>query len=244
MSESNNKLLQEIERLEEQAKFNSNNLVNILKLANAYKEIGMIAHSYTAYLKVIEIEPSNIDAYLGITDLYYNQQDYNGAKYYLEEVLKASNDNIEVLVKLFRVYLYLKDFKKAKKILDKVLLVECKKYQSLAVSGVYYFETKNYKKAIENFKSALEYNPNDSDTYCWLGAAYYENKEYRLAIEAFENALKYSQNPALYWNIFKCYWDLNDRQSAINMYKKVRNLSVKFADDMYRCLSDKSFEVF
>lgn len=79
---------------------------------------------------------------------------------------------------------------------------------------------KRYDEAIIHLKNVLKYEPNNAVTYEQLGNIYYAQEKYELAAEAFNKAASLDPKSSYYESLGYSNIKLNDKQSAIESFKK------------------------
>jgi len=84
---------------------------------------------------------------------------------------------------------------------------------------------KHYDEAIVHIKNALKYQPKNAVLYEQLGQLYYQQGEYKKAGEAYENAAKFDQKSGYYESLGYVHIKLDEKEDAINSFKKSIDLS-------------------
>ncbi|MEZ4913380.1 MAG: tetratricopeptide repeat protein [Chitinophagales bacterium] len=100
------------------------------------------------------------------------------------------------------------------------------------------FAEKNYPKAIEIYSEALRIEPNYFDAWMNGGVAFINGtKDYATALQWFEKARAIQPaNGALYYNLFTCYYALNNKSKAKESLDLSKKFSYHFPDSLYNLL--------
>lgn len=95
-----------------------------LKLANKYLHDGKYQEAILAFQKVIEIEPKNIPARLGLGKVYVATKEFTKAEVVLKEVIGIDKNNIPAREELFKVYLAEGNLDAANDILHEIIQID------------------------------------------------------------------------------------------------------------------------
>jgi tetratricopeptide (TPR) repeat protein len=101
--------------------------------------------------------------------------------------------------------------------------------------GIAYGEISVYKKAIEAFKQAIELNPDNADLFLNLGITYGKSGMYKESADALKEAVRIAPDYAdAHYNLGFAYLALNDKNSAMNEYKILKDLDAEFANKLFK----------
>jgi tetratricopeptide (TPR) repeat protein len=101
--------------------------------------------------------------------------------------------------------------------------------------GIAYGEMGIYKKAIEAYKQAIELNHDNVDLFLNLGIAYGKSGMYKESTDALKEAVRIVPDYAVaHYNLGFAYLALNDKNSAMNEYKILKDLDAEFADKLFK----------
>jgi len=142
------------------------------------------------YLKIIEIDPYNIDAYLKLSCTYNDKQDYNKAVDTLHKALILNKQKDRVYQNLGISHYNLKNYEDAINYFNKSIELNNTDYKSYYYTGLCYKEKDNLKSAIDLLNKSIELSPDFYDAYFELGKAYFINKKYSKAKSSFNFILK------------------------------------------------------
>ena len=95
-----------------------------LKLANKYLQDGKYQEAILAFQKVIEIEPKNIPARLGLGKVYVATKEFTKAETVLKEVIQIDANNIPAREDLLKVYLKESNLNSANTILQEMVKID------------------------------------------------------------------------------------------------------------------------
>jgi tetratricopeptide (TPR) repeat protein len=196
--------------------------------------------------KVIELDPTCIDAILELGDLYLEMKDYKNAIATYKKVLTTPDEDGNIWTEEYNermasLYTEEKNYDDAIAIYDK-LMQECKTdeersdvYEALSTM---YEHQGNFKLAIENAQMALKTAPNSLSAAHRLGTCYWINKQHKEALGAYNKMLKmegFDKNSAdphvkmnLNWHwryyyrtIAPLYVDMKKYKEALDCYEKM-----------------------
>lgn len=101
--------------------------------------------------------------------------------------------------------------------------------------GIAYGEMGIYKKAIEAYKQAIELNHDNVDLFLNLGITYGKSGMYKESTDALKEAVRIVPDYAVaHYNLGFAYLALNDKNSAMNEYKILKDLDTEFADKLFK----------
>jgi tetratricopeptide (TPR) repeat protein len=196
--------------------------------ANAYCNLGYIYRSSNkeealGLLKqAIKIEPDNEDMHYELGSLYSSVAFDSGLTRrkdsdWHEKKIKACKQAAESYKQAIRIN---SENKKA--------------YSGLANA---YYDSGMYKEAIDAFKQVIRIGAGTDQLYahCQLGLAYANLGMYKEAIEAYKQAIKKYPNNTVraHHEMGVVYVYLNDRGSALEQYKILKNLDIETADKLF-----------
>ncbi|KUO71427.1 MAG: hypothetical protein APF81_08985 [Desulfosporosinus sp. BRH_c37] len=144
-----------------------------LKLANKYLQDGKYQEAILAFEKVIQIEPKNIPARLGLGKVYVATKEFTKAETVLKEVIEIDQNNIPAREALFNVYLKEGNLDNAKTILKGISEVDPNKdvkqfntdlesAKAISVSkasydqGIKQMGDKQYLEAVDSFQKVIK----------------------------------------------------------------------------------------
>lgn len=172
--------------------------------------------------RILNIDPSHIDANMFLAAKYYEKKEYEKAKKIYEELLKYYPNNPDIWNNLGMTYYKIGDLENAEKSFLKALEVDPnyilarKNLEALSKIlnkpinipfitkendvtyylklGIEAYNEKDLKKAEEYFKKAISIDGNSQEAYNNLGAVYFEEGKYEEAVSMFKKALEIDKN--------------------------------------------------
>ncbi len=158
-----------------------------LKVAESFRKIKKYNEAMGYYVLVLEKEPKNLKALIGISEILFEQENYKKAKEYLDVYVKAKPDNLKARFMLGKSSAKTNDYSTAMdnlefilqniKINDEVLITNT----SLLLADVY-LATKNYSKATNVLKKLLDKQIEMDIVVVKIADAYIRNNQTKEAI--------------------------------------------------------------
>ncbi len=218
-----------------------------LKVAESYRRIKKYNEALGYYALVLDKQPKNLKALAGISELYFEQENYRKAREYLDEYVKLKPDNLRVRFMLgkscYKTNVYgdamthLEYILQNIKVNDDVLITNT----SLLLSDVY-IATKNYAKAIKVLRSLMDRNVENEIVIVKITDAYIRNNQIKEAISfANQNINKVSKDKQcdLYYLIGNAYMKDDEVVKAAKSwymaykinpaYKDLKNIISRFS---------------
>jgi tetratricopeptide (TPR) repeat protein len=132
------------------------------RLATIYNKKGEVDLAEREYKAAIEIEPNNVDAYLGLGNLYLKRGIYGEAESIFKKALEISPSNAAIYNNLSWVYIEEGDIINAEIYAMKALELDQERaYIYLDTIAVVYINKGEYDKAEENLQKAIKGIPPD-----------------------------------------------------------------------------------
>lgn len=148
------------------------------------------------YKKVIEIDPININALLGLGFSQFHLGEHQEAIINYKKVLEISPNDI-VALRSWAISLYsLKSYPEAIEKYSEALVIDTKDIESLLGWGDALISLGKYPDAVEKYREALRIDPNNASAHLSLGRALLlgPNPDVPVAIASFEEAAR--QDPS------------------------------------------------
>ena len=203
------------------------------KLSNAKK-------CRDAWLKAVELDPENLDARYGLFDYYLQAPPIAGggkekAKKEAEQIIKI--DPVGGHLSLAQLYESEKNYTEAEKEFIEAAEIDPQNTNVYLNLGYFYQRVKEYDKAREAFLKVLDIDDDNMAACYQLGrTAIFSGKYLEEAIGYFKKYLenKPSQNDPswsyAHWRLGMVYEKLNNREKAIEEYKKAIELDPENKD--------------
>ena len=173
----------------------------------AYSCLGNFEQAENFYTKAIELDPELAQAYINLSDLYYN--------------------NLAIAHLLARVYIEDQRWEDAIVELERVLDGEPENYDAYYDLGHVYFELGDYEAAISNFENVIEYKDNNELLYYALAQAYEGNNEIDKAISNYLKAIAVNDKFILaYKKVGILFLARGDYEDAIEYFEDYMNFDI------------------
>ncbi|MCK4505417.1 MAG: tetratricopeptide repeat protein [Candidatus Aegiribacteria sp.] len=231
-----------------QALYNSGSVLSIMSLNAPEEDIpGLLEQAKAAYIKALEIDPTNVDVLEAIADTYLLEGDYESAigiynEAFIQIDLGVSEgwldpeeaDDIKANMMISKGYAYIEmeDFDQAINELNAAQDLIGDDFVVLSTLAHAHFVMENYDEALSMLDSAIMIEGLSNDA---MGNAYYtkfacySRKEMdEEAAEALETALEFQPDNARYWELLaSTYSRLGRRNDAINAMQQAQDLGVE-----------------
>ncbi len=179
----------------------------IAQSAHAVYNAGAEAHKARDYetakakfLEAVEIDPSLVEAHLGLADVYLTQQSWAAAAAEAEQVLAAKPDGQQAQVIAYEAYRKLGDTAKVEALRGK-LAADPKLAEQLAIQiyneGARLTQTGDLTAAVAKFRAALELDPDLPQAFGGLATSYYNQEDWDGALAAAERLLELDPDSVL-----------------------------------------------
>jgi tetratricopeptide (TPR) repeat protein len=101
----------------------SDNVTILTRVADTYRKVKNFDRSRELYARVLEIEPSNAYALIGLGHLYYDFKEYETALQYWRAMYERSGENVDirVLTSMGNCYRKLKRFREGRQLFEEAL---------------------------------------------------------------------------------------------------------------------------
>ncbi|MEZ4742175.1 MAG: tetratricopeptide repeat protein [Bdellovibrionota bacterium] len=183
--------------------------------ATGQMEMGQI-HLETA----LKLDPDHAVANKILADLYYTQENYDGALEHYKKAIKTYKNNEKILYNLGIIMSKRQNYKKAQGYFEEAITINPESVDTLTNLAIADFHLKDFQSATEHFEKALKINPDVADAYYYLGdiARWKGKKEESLAL--YYRTLKISKNHSQAHYRLGNYFMRNDKvRQAIRHYR-------------------------
>lgn len=209
--------------------YDKNNPLIYRNLALAYRHANNPEAAIEAIRKGIGIDDKNIDNFLLLGNIFYEQGKYDDAVSQYKKALDSNPDNAAALHNLAQSYLITGDevlgieyLKKAASA-DKIGKIAQMSYSKL---GVIYTSRQDYEFAEKYLKMAVSINPNDPVDRYNLGIVYFKQNKPDKAIEEFEKAGELGRNDAkLLESLGEAYYSLKEYDKSADAYNRLLEIN-------------------
>jgi tetratricopeptide (TPR) repeat protein len=183
-----------------------------------------------AYSNSIKLSPRSVAAYLARGAVYGKQGEYDRAIADFRRCLRLNPNIAEAYYNLGTIYIWKGQYDRAIRELTRCLQINPGLTSAYHNRGVAYKKKGEYQQALRDMKRAR--NPELQLVYTRGGNGYAKRGEHNKALEEYNNALAIDPGYALaYYNRGITYWNLNDREKAIDDFVVAANLGNGGAQD-------------
>ena len=217
-------------------------------LGLTYYALGMYKEAIEAYKQAIRIEPDNALAHNGLGEVYLRLG--LGAGYMIEPFQSGPtsvNAGNVYISKDSRVYHHDRNctnLSTTDNLMEFTSSQDAKNAGGIPCnycdSSVVRIELSGqgmYKEAIEAFKQAIRIDPDNAYAHCNLGIAYSYSGMYKEGIDALKQATRIKPDYArAHYCLGLFYFSLNDRGSALEQYKILKNLDSELANKLFNSI--------
>lgn len=189
--------------------------------SNMRFQLGNLAGAKEDIQKALELDSTQINFYIGLADVYFEEQDLVRAINTLEEAIKIDASNEKVLLQMAIYKIYMKNYKEAIGHLDAVLEQNIYNAEAYFYKGILFKEIDKKERALSSFQTALEQNPEYFEAHMQL-ALTYADQDPELALQYYDNALKLNpkSQEAMYGKGLLLQ-NLERYSEAIDIYKEI-----------------------
>jgi tetratricopeptide (TPR) repeat protein len=191
-------------------------------LAEAYAGQGQLGRAVEEYVKVLDMEPGNVHARLGLADVYSKSNRPDDAIFELTTAALSDPSNKEIHKNLAVLY----QLKGDKNLADREMLLAGLKPQDadidkLIQQGDLQYLARNYDKAIEAYETVLKKRPSWPDALEKLGDAQMAAGRDDEAAKAYLQTLSLDQsNPSIHYTLGILYERKGLLDKAESEYRK------------------------
>ncbi|NNM53392.1 MAG: tetratricopeptide repeat protein [Spirochaetales bacterium] len=148
---------------EEYLKQDSANITVLTRVADAYRKVRSFNLSKVTYLKVLEMEPNNAYALIGLGHLHYDFKDYREALRYWEQMYHLNEDHadIRVLTSLGNCHRKMKTYADGIPYFQKVLDKHPDNFYALFGLADCYRGLNLSEQSLEYWQKILSFDPNN-----------------------------------------------------------------------------------
>jgi tetratricopeptide (TPR) repeat protein len=202
--------------------FSSGEVQKIFDIGLQYLTNKSYPDAETSFLRVLEMEPENSEAFYYLGFINFNKEDYDKAEEFYLKGLEIEPENVKMLDFLSTTYLKAEDIEKAGETRKKIIEIEETKEQWFKIGFVYLEDEEYFEEAVEALHKAIELDANYGEAYVTLGVHLYDQESYDDATEYLEQASKlYPEDENIQKKLAKCYKETGKIGDAIEQYKSI-----------------------
>ena len=229
---------QVLEALNKRIKNNPNDASLYYQKADYLLNNGNLPDALMNFIVSSDLDPSNINTWSKLSDVYMLMENYIEAENALIQVLKLAPDNEDALLKLAKHYIIFRNYEDAKAFIDRTLSKNNLNAQAYELYGTYYLEQGDTARAVSSFNRAIEIDDNLYESYLAL-ALLYDLRNNPVAIDYYKNAIRVRPNslPAQY----KLAYYLQEKAGKIDEAMEMYNAILEKAPQYYYALYNKGY---
>ena len=188
------------------------------------------------YFKVLRQNPTSLRAYLGLAELYSNQERLTEALKVLAAAVKATRKIKEAGVTRASIFYYmgelelrLKRLKQAMGYFEMAAEEEPENKELQAQIGDALVKEGHLAESEGFYQAALKIDPRMAHVYNRLGMAYRRQSKHDKAIDLFHKALAFHpEDEHLYYNLARCLWEMKQHEKAADKLGTALKLNPEF----------------
>lgn len=207
-------------------------------MGKAYEQLGNYKEAKKNYLKVMDLEPDNVQVLYHIGALYQDEGDFEKAGFYFREGIERNKKFVKNYLGLAKVFEARDNPKKALEIYRKALEYNPTQNFLYLLMGDFCLKYNLDAEAEGIFGEAIALNENHTHLYNKMGIALRRQEKFDQAIENFLKAMKIKPDDAnLHYNLAKAYYVKGEEQPAIEELNRAVDLDptlrLKLEKDQY-----------
>jgi tetratricopeptide (TPR) repeat protein len=204
-------------------------------LGVTYGNLGMYREAIEAYKQAIRIKPDYAEAHYNLGVTYGKGLGmYKEALEAYKQAIRIKPDFALAHYNIGVTYGKLGMYKEAIEAYKQVIRIKPDYADAHNNLGFIYDKLGMYKEAIEACKQAIRIKPDYADAHLNLSVTYGKLGMYKEAIEACKQAIRIKPDCAeAHLNLGVIYLILNDRGSALDEYKILKDLDLQLANELF-----------
>ena len=167
------------------------------------------------YRKALQIDPYDFEALIGVADVHFARQEWNGALDAYELARKYHKERFEVYAGIAATFYELGRLESSMHYYEKTLKLNPKDLVSLNNLGNIFFDKMDLMKAREYYLKALKLNPKFVTAHNNIGNVYLHQNVFGEARKHFERALDLSSHDSsVHSNLANLYFEVRQTERA------------------------------
>jgi Flp pilus assembly protein TadD len=184
--------------------------------------------------QAIREEPKFAEAYFNIGYCYDELSEHQKAVDAFEKAINLKPDFIEAHYNLGIAYDKLKQFQGSIGAFTRAAELKPDFFEAFFNLGVALGKVERHQDAVNAFKEAIKISPDDAEAHLNLGIAYSHLNLYLEALEALKQAIRINpDDPQAHFSMGIVYLSLDDRNSALQEYKILKELDIEMANRLF-----------
>jgi len=168
-------------------------ITELSKKGYNYLKEGVLGEAQAAFMELLELEPKNNYALVGLGDVSRKRGEFEKATGYYQECLRQHPNNNYALFGLADSYKALGLFHRALDIWEEYLKQDPENITVLTRVADAYRKVRSFSRSKETYMKVLTRDPGNAYALIGLGHLFYDFKDYREALKSWE--IMYSRNP-------------------------------------------------
>lgn len=149
----------------------------------AFMKQDLHAEALICFRQILDVEPDNNYALVGIGDVYRKKRRFKEAAQYYQRCLDAHTDNNYALFGLADCYRSLKQFHRAIEVWERYLTLDDRNVTVLTRVADAYRKVHNLERSAAIYHEVLEIEPSNAYALIGLGHLYYDFRDYPKAMQ-------------------------------------------------------------
>lgn len=192
---------------------NGTPITELSRLGYSHLRTNALADAIDCFRQILDHNPLNNYALVGIGDAYRKQGRFNDAASYYQRCLDQNPQNNYALFGLADCFRSLKQFHRAIAVWEDYLLIDGENVTVLTRVADAYRKTRNLPKGRELYERVMRIEPDNAYALIGLGHLYYDFKEFAKALECWQRM----------YEISKDHVDIRVLTSMGNCHRKMRS---------------------
>ena len=181
---------------------------------------GDYPQAVSEYQKVIELDPTSDEGYVGLANAYTRLNKLSDAERIYQQAITQKPNSLRAIERLAGFYLRQAQYAKAVDLFQKAIRLAPESYLNYSNLGGTYLFLGNYQQAINALNESIKLRPT-AGGYSNLGTAYYQSRRFADAARSYQEALKFDdRNSDLWGNLADAYLYSGQRAKAVEAFNK------------------------
>lgn len=192
------------------------------------------AKAISSFKLAIKEEPAFAEAFFNIGYCYDELGQHQEAVTTFKKAIQLKPDFVEAHYNLGIAFDELKQFNDSINAYQRAAELKPDFFEAFFNLGVALGKEQRHQDAVEAFKQAIKVSPDDSESHLNLGIAYGHLNLYQEALAALKQAIRINpDDPQAHYSIGIVYLSLEDRNSALQEYKILKELDIEMANRLF-----------
>ncbi len=183
----------------------------------------LIERSKAVFTQILEAEPNNHYALVGMGDCLRKEGEFEKAITYYQDCLKSHKRNSYALFGLADCYKRMGQFNRAVEAWEEYLQYDSSNVTILTRMADAYRKVRNFTRSKEVYQRVLEIDPQNAYAHIGLGHLHYDFKEYGEALKYWQTMISSSEGSGdirILTSIGNCYRKLKQFEEGVEYFQK------------------------